>query len=60
MMHLLLRGCRVNPHSVSMVNQFMLLGMSDIGGVHLFHEDVPSRWNPSGCGFHQGVVGMMI
>lgn len=50
-MNILIRGVRNNIHSVSMVNQFLLLSWQGLKGVDVRHEDLSSRWPAGDCGF---------
>lgn len=52
-MNILIRGVRNNIHSVSMVNQFLLLSWQGKAGVNVLHEDLSSRWPAGDCGFDQ-------
>jgi glycosyltransferase involved in cell wall biosynthesis len=50
-MKILIRGVRNNIHSVSMVNQFLLLALQGLPDVSVRHEDLTSRWPAGDCGF---------
>lgn len=52
-MNILIRGVRHNIHSVSMVNQFLLLAFDGMQGLTVRHEDLSSRWAPGDCGFDE-------
>ncbi|CAK0749762.1 hypothetical protein CCP3SC1_180028 [Gammaproteobacteria bacterium] len=48
-MNLLIEGWRNITHSFAMVNQYQILGLARMRGVHLYHRDIPHffrNWKP--------------
>lgn len=57
-LNLVVEGWRGINHSFAMVNQFQLLELAKISGLHLYHSDKPyffSHWNKTdnAAGFHE-------